>query len=114
MARKKKPTRKYTPRHEFRYCRANKAVHNKKAHPHYIFGEKDGYYYSLGLTTSPHDKFPFYYLSRSPNPNCKKPQAVQRKQFHEKAGLYDKKTLKGWAFNPFDMSIIRRIIKENK
>lgn len=114
MARKKKPTRKYTPRHEFRYCFAESAGGKDNPHPHYIFGEKGNKYYSLGLTTSPSEYYPFYNLSRSPNPKCLDTQVVLRKPFVEKKWNYSKHRKKKWKFSIYDMPIIRHIIKRFK
>jgi len=109
--KRKKPSRKYTPRSEFRYCFAKSAGGKNNSHPHYIFGEKGNKYYSLGLTTHPNKKYPYYSLSYSPNPNCSDPQSVQIKPFIENKKFYSKKTKKNWKFNFNDMPIIRHIIK---
>ena len=109
MARKKKPSRKYTPRNEFRYNNSKRAA----GHPHYVFGEKDDKYYSLGLTTHPKDKYPTYALSGSPNPISKKKDSVQRKPFVQNKKLYGKKQA-NWSFSKSDMAIIRHIIKDYK
>jgi len=90
--KRKKPSRKYTPRSEFRYCFAKSAGGKNNSHPHYIFGEKGNKYYSLGLTTHPNKKYPYYSLSYSPNPNCSDPQSVQIKPFIENKKFYSTKT----------------------
>ena len=69
MARKKKTTRKYIPRNEFRY---NNSPHTE-GHPHYVFGEKGKKYMSLGLTRQPVDGIPHIKLSKNPNPDDSSP-----------------------------------------
>lgn len=109
MARKKKPSRKYTPRDEIRYNNSKKAA----GHPHYVFGEKDSFYYSLGFTTHPKKGFPTYELQDIPNPNCRRKNYVQRKVFKQNKRVYGK-IISGWNFSSDDMSILRRIIKNYK
>ena len=110
MARKKKPSRKYTPRSEFRYNNSKRAA----GHPHYIFGEKDDKYYSLGITSHPKKEYPYFLLSKDPEPGVEEPAAVQRRVFVEKKKVYRRKTLGSWRFNAEDMPVIRHIIKAFK
>ena len=110
MARKKKPSRKYTPRNEFRYCFAESAGGKDNPHPHYIFGEHNGYYYSLGLTSHPHKKYTYERLSYNPNPSSRKKMAVLIDPFTEPIGEYDKKPKKKWKFHFKDLPIIQRLI----
>lgn len=111
MARKKKPSRKYTPRSEFRYNNSKRAA----GHPHYIFGEKDGFYYSLGLTTHPHPEYPTFSLSKNPDPNSTKKSHVQRNVFVDPCRFYKAKPkFKYWRFDNNDIPIIRHIIKSYK
>ena len=49
--RKKKSTRKYEPRNEFRYNNSPRAG----GHPHFVFGETKTHYKSLVLTSHPKD-----------------------------------------------------------
>ncbi|MBO5010549.1 MAG: hypothetical protein J6D20_07640 [Clostridia bacterium] len=109
IARKKKTTRKYNTRNEFRYNNSKEA----SGHPHYIFGEKNGKYYSLGITTHPKKEHPYYTLNKSPNPNSKDKNYVQRKIFRNKKKEYGKRQ-QGWSFDKSDMPIIRHITKSYK
>lgn len=109
MARKKKPTRKYEPRNEFRYNDSPEA----KGHPHYVFGEKDDRYYSLGITSHPKKKYPYYSLKRSPNPKEKRPNYIQQKVFKTKKKYYGSKK-NGWTWDAEDMHTVRHIIKSYK
>lgn len=111
MARKKKPTRKYTPRNEFRYNNSIKAM----SHPHYIFGETaSGKYKSLGLTTHPKANIRHYPLSGNPNPYDSKRSYLQWEVHTASPQFYSKKPLTNWQFNPLDMAIVRHRIKEYK
>ena len=108
--KRKKPSRKYTPRNEFRYCKSYRAGGPNNPHPHYVFGEYNGDYYSLGLTSHPNPNFPYVMLSRNPNPYSKKKMAVQINPFIEPIGEYDPKPKKKWKFHKNDIPIIQRII----
>ena len=109
MARKKKQTRKYIPRNEFRYNNSREA----SGHPHYVFGSKDGRYYSLGITSHPKKEYPYYSLQKSPNPSENSPNYIQRKPFRTKSSFYGK-PLKGWSFSQEDMHTVRHITKTFK
>lgn len=110
MARKRK-TRKYKPRNEFRYNNSNKA----QSHPHYIFGETmSGKYKSLGLTTEPKKEYPYYPLTGNPNPMDNRRSYLQWEVHTASPKVYSKKPLMGWAFNSSDKAIVRHRIKEYK
>lgn len=108
MARKKKPTRKYKPRNFFGINHDKKSMH----HPNYIFGEKNGKYYSFGLTHSPKEEYPYVPLEHNPNPNDLKPSYVQKKPLKTSKRLME--PLSGWRFHPDDWSLIRHMIKKHK
>ena len=111
MARKKKQTRKWKPKNEFRYNNSKLAM----SHPHYIFGETpSGKYKSLGLTTDPKPGIRHYPLTGNPNPNDNERSYLQWKVHTASPDFYSKKPLKNWKFNHFDMSIARHRIKEYK
>lgn len=111
MSWKKKPTRKYKPRNEFRYNNSNIA----SSHPHYIFGETaNGNFKSLGLTTHPKKHIRHYPLSRNPNPNDTEKSYLQWKVHTASPKYYSDKPLKGWKFAKNDMAIVRHRIKEYK
>jgi len=109
MARKKKQTRKYTPKNEFRQNHSPSA----RGHYDFVFGETDKYYKSIGLTTHPEDGGNYFTLAVNPNPNdvrCshikKKPRSTMKR--------YMPKVEEGWGFDKNDMPIVRHIIKEYK
>ena len=107
--RKKKPTRKYTPRHEFRFNRSKRAAN----HPHYVFGEKDDKYISLGLTTHPKEEFKHSSLNVNPNPKDTRKSYIQHKVFQTKKKYYGN-PLNDWAFDDSDMPLIRHMKKQYK
>ena len=111
MARKKKQTRKYKPRNEFRRNLSKSA----QAHFNYVFGETETHYKSLGLTTNPNDKFPLYELSKNPNPTPKnsKPSFLRLKVVSTNK-KYLPTVEKDWAFAKEDMPVVRHIIKAYK
>ena len=111
MARKKKQTRKYKPRNEFRRNLSKSA----QAHFNYVFGETETHYKSLGLTTNPNDKFPLYELSKNPNPTPKnsKPSFL-RLNVVSTNKKYLPTAEKNWAFAKEDMSVVRHTIKAYK
>ena len=109
MARKKKPTRKYKPKNEFRYNNSPTA----KGHPNYVFGETDKKYKSFGITHSPSKNYNSVRLAVNPNPKDKtsayievKPKTANKKYYSE--------PLKDFKFSKSDMSIIRQLIKRYK
>ena len=108
MARKKKPTRKYKPRNFFGINHDKKSMH----HPNYIFGEKNGRYYSFGLTHTPKEEHPYVTLQHNPNPDDASNSHLQKKVLKTKKGLVQKKS--GWHFHPEDMPVVRRLIKDYK
>lgn len=73
MSRKKKATRKYTPKNEFRHNNS-KVV---EGHFNYIFGETETHYKSLGVTTHPKQKFKHVKLKNNPNPNDNRDSFLQ-------------------------------------
>ena len=75
MAWKKRKSRKYIPRNEFRRNLSKSA----QAHYNYVFGETDTHYKSLGLTTHPRNDIPHYELTKNPNPNDKRTSFLQLK-----------------------------------
>lgn len=109
MSWKKKPTRKYKPRNEFRYNDSPRAG----GHPHYIFGETKTYYKSLGLTSHPKDDIPHYKLTKNPEPYNNKDSYLQF-SIHSANKKYYDKPLRGWKFAKEDMPVIRHTIKNYK
>lgn len=109
MARNKKPTRKYKPRNEFRINNSSLAG----GHPHYIFGEINGKYKSIGLTTEKNDPFKKIKLKVNPEPGNTDASYLRMRVHTAKTKYYSKK-LKGWKFSKEDMPIVRHRIKEYK
>ena len=70
MARKKKPSRKYQPRNEFR---RNKSA-SAQGHYDYVFGETKTHYKSMGLTTHPAEGYKYYVT------NLMKPKELSDKE----------------------------------
>lgn len=110
MARKKKQSRKYEPRHEFRI---NNSPH-AGGHPHYVFGEKNGKYKSLGLTTSPSKNIKHVKLTKNPNPNDASTSYLQIKEVHTANKKYYSSILPNWMFARDDMGIVRHRTKKYK
>ena len=108
MARKHK-REKFKSRNQFRYSKSKKAGY----HPHYIFGEDNKNYYSLGLTTHPKNRNKVFKI-KSPNPKYNGPQYIQKKPFKMKKNAYKNKRLKGWFFDKNDLPVIRHIKKSYK
>ena len=102
--------KKYKTRNQFRFSKNKKAVY----HPHYIFGEKDDKYISLGLTTHPKKNHKVFLLNGSPGPQSGKKQYIHKKAFVMPKNNYTKKRLKGWAFSAEDMALIRYLKKKYK
>lgn len=109
MARKKKNTRKYTPRNEFRLNKSPKAQN----HYNYVFGETKTHYKSIGLTTHPKDNIPHYKLTKNPEPNNNNDSHLQLKVLNtQKRYLSSIKV--GWKFSKDDMPVVRLVIKRYK
>lgn len=109
MSRKKKPTRKYKPRNEFRRNKSPLAEN----HPHYIFGEVNGKYKSLGLTRHPVEGIRHVKLKKNPNPNSSDDSYLQLRVHTAKKSYYGK-PLEDWKFSKDDMAIVRHRIKQYK
>ena len=110
MARKKKQSRKYTPRNEFRINDSPLA----EGHPHYVFGETaSGKYKSLGLTTHPVKGIKHVRLHKNPEPNNNDESYLQMRVHTAKKSYYTE-PLPDWSFSKEDMSIVRHRTKEYK
>lgn len=109
MARKKKPSRKYQPRNEFRINNSPLAG----GHPHFVFGEKNGKYKSLGLTTNPKSNIKSVKLKKNPEPNNPDTSHLQLR-IHTAKKKYYSDLLVGWEFSKEDRSIVRHRIKAYK
>lgn len=107
--RKKKPTRKYTPRHEIRVNTSKDAAN----HPQYVFGEKGNRYVAFGLTTHPKKKFKHSKLNVNPNPVDKRDSYIQYKVFHTQKEYYTE-PLKNWKISDSDMPLVRHMKKQYK
>ena len=110
MTRKKKPSRKYIPRNEFRYNRMDTA----RGHLQFIFGEtRSRKLKALGLTHNADDRAPKIKLQSNPNPNDSAPAYVRKKVVttHKKAFSA---TQGGFAFSPEDRAVVRHLTKQYK
>lgn len=109
MAWKKRKSRKYIPRNEFRHNKSPTANN----HYNYVFGETDTHYKSLGLTTHPKDNIPHYRLTKNPNPNDNETSFLQLKVLNTQK-RYLGKPLTDWSFAKDDMPVVRHTIKKYK
>lgn len=109
MARKKKQTRKYKPRSEFRFNYGPKAG----GHPHYIFGETKTKYKSLGLTTTPKAAFRHVPLHKNPDLSSSDKSHLQL-EVHSGQKKFYGKPLENWGFAKEDMPVVRHTIKAYK
>ena len=99
----------YKNRNQFRYSKSKKAGY----HPHYIFGEDNNNYISIGLTTHPSKKMKVSEI-KSPNPNYNGRQYIQLIPFKMKKNAFKNKREKGWSFDKNDLPLIRHIKKRYK
>ena len=109
MGRKKKDSRKYEPRNEFRVNNSPLA----KGHVNYVFGETKTKYKSMGLTHTPKSNIKHIRLKQNPNPDDKRVSYLQPKVQTAKKSYYGK-TLVGWNFCKEDQSIVRHYKKQYK
>lgn len=109
MSKKKKETRKYTPKNEFRRNTSKSAV----GHFDYVFGETPTHYKSLGLTHTPDNKYPYYPLKENPNPTDSK-QSFLRLNVRSTNKKYLPKKEENWKFSKEDMPVVRHTIKKYK
>lgn len=109
MARRKKKSRKYIPRNEFRHNSSPLASN----HYNYVFGETDTHYKSLGLTTHPNANISHYKLSKNPNPADKRYSFLQFRVLSTQKH-YLGKPLSTWEFSKEDMPVVRNLIKKYK
>ena len=107
--RKKKPTRKYIPRNEFRYNGSPEA----KGHPQYIFGEKDGKYKAFGLTHHPKKEHPYIPLHQNPNPRDPRKAYLQTRVKTTKKKFFGPPQ-SGWRFGSDDIGAVRHYKKRYK
>lgn len=109
MTRKKKQTRKYIPRNEFRFNFDRSSM----GHPDYIFGEKDGKYQSFGLTHTPKQEYKHSLLTKNPNAKDVRDSYVQHRVKNTKKHFFSK-PLENWHFDLNDLPLIRHLKKKYK
>lgn len=109
MGRRKKETRKYKPKNEFKINNSPLA----QGHPHYVFGEINGKYKSLGLTSNPIDAVKHVKLKVNPEPNNNEPSYLQMRVHTAKIKYYST-DLPEWKFSDEDMPIVRHRTKKYK
>ena len=110
MARKKKLSRKYQPRNEFR---RNKSA-SAQGHYDYVFGETKTHYKSLGLTTHPAEGYKYYVLHKNPNPNDSRKSYLKLDIRNTNKKYLDAVSERGWSFVKEDMPVVRHTIKAYK
>ncbi|HBK01808.1 MAG TPA: hypothetical protein DDY77_02085 [Clostridiales bacterium] len=109
MARKKRQSRKYTPRNEFRRNTSKTA----SGHFDYVFGETKTQYKSIGLTHSPTADRKYYPLTKNPNPKDDR-QSYIHLNVRGTNKKFFKAPEKGWEFAKEDMPVVRHTIKQYK
>lgn len=109
MSRKKKETRKYTPKNEFRRNNSKEA----DGHYNYVFGETKTHYKSLGVTTHPKDEFKHVRLNSNPNPKDNRDSFLQLRVLNTNKKYFKDKE-ENWKFSKEDMPVVRHTIKDYK
>lgn len=109
MGRKKKETRKYVPRNEFRHNYSSLT----DGHIHYVFGETKSKYKSMGLTHEPNIAYKQIRLSSNPNPSDPNPSYLEPNVKTFKKSSYGK-PLSNWSFSKEDHAIVRHYKKRYK
>lgn len=109
MARKKKQSRKYIPKNEFRVNNSPSA----EGHPHYVFGETKTKYKSMGLTHNPDGEHKYILLSKNPNPSDNG-KSYLRFEVQSANKKYYKEPLVDWSFSKEDMAFVRHRVKNYK
>lgn len=109
MARKKKQTKKYAPRNEFRRNNSPSGM----GHPAYVFGETEKSFKSFGLTTNPNDRERKIELPDNPDPNSQKKAYIRIKPVTINRERYSAETF-DWRFSDEDMAIVRHLRKDYK
>lgn len=84
-----------------------------EGHPHYVFGEKNGKYKSLGLTHDSASKTAHVKLSSNPNPSDSSDSYLQMRVHTAKKEYYSQ-PLSGWGFAKEDWAIVRHRTKKYK
>lgn len=110
MTRKKKPSRKYIPRNEFRYNRMDTA----RGHLQFVFGEtRSQKLKALGLTHSADDRAPKIKLQSNPNPEDCAPAYLRKKAVTTpKTAFSDVQS--GFSFSSEDRAVVRHLTKQYK
>lgn len=109
MARKRKNTRKYTPKNEFR----RNISKSSAGHFDYVFGETQTHYKSLGLTHTPDKDNSYYPLKKNPNPEDKQ-QSYLKLKVRSTNKKYLPKKEENWSFSKDDMPVVRLTVKKYK
>ena len=110
MTRKKKPSRKYLPRNEFRYNLMDTA----RGHLQFVFGEtKSQKFKALGLTHNADDRAPKIKLQANPNPKDSEPAYVRKKAVTTPKKAFST-VQSGFVFSPEDQAVVRHLTKQYK
>ena len=107
--RKKKETKKYVPKNEFRYNNSPLA----RGHIHHVFGQKNDKFKSFGLTHNPREEEPYTKLSKNPNLKDKSDSYIEHRVHTAKQKYYGE-PLPDYKFCKDDMSIVRSLKKRYK
>ena len=108
--RKKKKTRKYIPKNEFRINHSPRA----DGHPHFIFGETSTKYKSLGFTTTPKENVKHIRMEKNPQKGNNQTSYMQYNVHTARKSYYSKMPLSDWELSQEDRAIVRHRIKEYK
>ena len=109
MARKRRYTKKYTPKNEFRINNSPVA----KGHPAYVFGETKTKFKSFGLTTEARDRERKIRLSRNPDPSDKRDSFIRVKPVTANKKYYSAPK-SDWSFGKVDQAVVRHLKKDYK
>lgn len=109
MARKRRYTKKYTPKNEFRINNSPAA----KGHPAYIFGETKASYKSFGLTSNEFDRERTIRLRANPDPRKTEPSFIRIKPVTTNKKYYSAPK-SDWSFSKEDQAIVRHLKKDYK
>lgn len=109
ISRRKKETRKYEPRDEFRYNFSPSSA----GHPDYVFGYKSGKYKSFGLTHNPKKKYKSTALHSNPDPNDSARSYMQHK-VKSTQERYMSEPLQNWNLCKDDRVLVRHYSKKYK
>lgn len=108
MTRKKKPSRKYMPRDEFRYNMGTTA----HGHLQFVFGETRGQKFkAFGITHDAEDDRPKIPLSQNPDPKDAQPAYIRKKATTSPKQWFTRPQ-QGFRLSPDDRAVVRHLRKQ--